>query len=105
NDVSAQKPLLVFAAASLHGWYTAVESMFERVAREFDHRIPKGERRHRDLLEQMTLEIPGVRRPVIEKALERELSELLKFRHFFRHAYNVELDAGKVLTEARRMLA
>lgn len=103
GDVEREAPLLAYACVLLHGWYTGLESLFERIARTVDGHVPTGERSHRALLRQMTVELPGVRGPIIASALEGELAELLKFRHFFRHAYAVTLDPKKVRAEADRV--
>jgi hypothetical protein len=95
---------LALAAVALHGWYTGLETIFERVARQLDASVPTGERWHRELLSQMTAEIPNVRPPVIDRALLADLGALLGFRHFFRHAYAVTFDAGHLSLEVGRLL-
>lgn len=95
---------LALAAVGLHGWYTGLEAIFERIARELDMSLPTGERWHRDLLTQMTAEIPGIRPPVIDSSLVPELVLLLAFRHFFRHAYAVSLDQERLSREIARAL-
>jgi HepT-like protein len=95
---------LALAAVSLHGWYTGLETIFERIAREFDESVPTGDRWHRELLFQMTADIPGVRRPVIEPDLVGDLAALLAFRHFFRHAYAVKFDDAHLGAELARLM-
>ncbi len=94
---------LALSAVALHAWYTGLETLFERIARELDGAVPSGERWHRALLSQMTAEIPGVRPAVLDTALATELAALLAFRHFFRHAYAVSLDADRLSTELMRL--
>lgn len=94
---------LALSAVALHAWYTGLETLFERVARELDGAVPGGDRWHRALISQMTAEIPGVRPAVVDAALGAELAALLAFRHFFRHAYAVALDAGRLSTELARL--
>ena len=96
---------LALAGVALHAWYTGVETIFERVARELDGAVPEGERWHRALLSQMSAEIPGTRPRVIDPALGVELAALLAFRHFFRHAYAVAFDAGRLDAELARLFS
>ena len=76
----------------LHDFYTGIEKIFESIAKEIDHRIPMGEEWHSELLHQMTLDIPGLRPPVITVGTEKKLREYLGFRHLFRKRYGFELD-------------
>lgn len=86
---------LYAAALSLEHYYTAAESIFERI-RTFEG-LPQGGRRwHRELLDQMGLDFPGIRGPVLSPTTARELGELFSFRHFLRHGYAAELDHGKL---------
>ena len=90
------RPELVLLAVNLHGWYTALETALERVARLLDQSTPEGGSWHVDLLGQMKLDIPGVRPSVIPDVAMRSLHELRKFRHFFRNAYVLDLDPLQV---------
>lgn len=51
-----EAPWVSHAAVALHAWYTGLESALERVARALDAEVPEGERWHRDLLSQLTVE-------------------------------------------------
>ncbi len=81
-----------FFAWKLHGWYTGLEVLLERIARTVEGAAPAGPSFPRDLLRGMTLALPEVRPAVLRRALLAELAELLGFRHFLRHAYAVALD-------------
>jgi hypothetical protein len=96
---------LALAGYALHGWYTGFETVCERIARELDLSVPTGERWHRELLSQMSADVPGVRPAVIDSRLVSELALLLAFRHFFRHAYAVTLEADRLTRELSRLLA
>lgn len=96
-------PWASHAAVALHGWYTALESALERVVRTLDGDVPRGDRWHRDLLSQVTVEVPGLRPAVLPRALLPELLELLGFRHFFRHAYGVAFEPEKLRVEVERV--
>jgi hypothetical protein len=51
----------------------------------------------------MTLPLAEVRPAVIDPARLPDLSELLAFRHFFRHANAVSLDAAELRRHAGRL--
>jgi hypothetical protein len=80
----------------LHDFYTGIEKIFESIAEEIDHRIPLGEEWQSELLRQMTLDVPGLRPPVISAGTEKKLREYLGFRHLFRKRYGFELDWQKL---------
>jgi len=101
---SLGRPELVLIAVNLHGWYTALETALERVARLLDQTVPDGGSWHLDLLAQMQLEVPGVRPAIVPEGFTPELHELRKFRHFFRNAYALELDAALVRQRAADLL-
>ena len=82
-------------AYKLHNLYCAYEELFEIVADFFENQI-EGIRYHINLLRRMKLYIEGIRPNLISEDVYLLLDELRKFRHFFRHAYGVELDPGKV---------
>lgn len=89
------------AALSLQNFYMGVEQAFEEIAKQIDEFLPTGASSHRELLEQMALEIQNVRPPVIQaKTLER-LNEYRGFRHVVIHRYGFELypDRIQVLVE------
>jgi hypothetical protein len=94
-----------FAAVALHGWYTGLETIIERIARTIDRSVPTGDTWHRDLLSQSMAEIPGLRPAVLPATLKRDLVELLDFRHFFRHAYGVNLDPARLRVNIERLAA
>jgi hypothetical protein len=92
TDGRLGRPELVLLAVNLHGWYTALETALERVARLLDQSVPEGGSWHIDLLAQMKLDVPGVRPAVLPEMAMQALHELRKFRHFFRNAYVLDLD-------------
>lgn len=99
------RPLLVLAAVGLHGWYTALESVLERTARSLDDSVPRGESWHRDLVSQALVDLPGVRPAVLPREMLPSLLAILAFRHFFRHAYAVDLDPVRLRAEVDRLKA
>ncbi len=84
------------AALNLHGFYAGVERLFEAVALQLDGSLPKGEAWHRDLLDQMMLDLPGLRPPVITADVMHTLDEYRRFRHVVRNVYAESLDPLRV---------
>ncbi len=84
------------AALNLHGFYAGVERLFEAAAVQLDSSLPKGEAWHRDLLDQMTLDLPGLRPPIISPVVSQGLDEYRRFRHVVRNVYADSLDPQRV---------
>lgn len=76
----------------LHDLYNGAEGMCHRIAKEIDQRLPTGTNWHRDLLNQMTMPIPGVRPPVFQPETVILLEQYRSFRHVVRHIYGFKLD-------------
>lgn len=92
------------AIASLsHEFYNGVERIFERIAVNVEQGLPRGAFWHVDLLTQMTTAREGKRPAVIDEALHTRLTEYLKFRHFFRHAYSYTLEWKRLRWQAEQM--
>ncbi len=87
---------LGYVAVTLHQIYTALETGFERIARQFEGSLPGGSDSHRALLRDMALDLPTVRPAVLRPGTSSALIPILKFRHFVRHAYAVGFDAGRL---------
>ncbi len=101
----ADRPRQALLAVDLHDYYTAIETLFERVARSIDGDVPAGADWHRELLVQMASDIPGVRAALLDDDLHTWLSGLRAFRHFFRHAYGVTLANERLLQQADELQA
>lgn len=84
------------AALSLQNFYTGVEQTFEEIAKQVDESVPTGVSSHRELLEQMTLEIPNLRPPVIRADTSQRLNEYRGFRHVVVHRYGFELHPERI---------
>ena len=91
---------LVLVAVNLHGWYTALETLLERIARLLDDAVPEGPTWHADLLGQAAVELPTLRPAAIPTAALQDLHSLRRFRHFFRNAYVLDLDHALVRAQA-----
>lgn len=89
----------------VHDVYTGIERIFEKVAPELNGGVPAGPAWHRELLENMTLELPGLRPQVISRQTASELEELLRFRHRFRNMYGFELEWPKLRPLLERLPA
>ena len=83
----AELPVIETAAACtmLHSFYTEIEKILKLIALDFDKQISSSESWHRDLLSQMSA-TTDARPAVITSELVTRLTELMSFRHLFRHA-------------------
>lgn len=90
-DVAQYKDQIVFAFRTQQ-FYTAIEDLFKQIAKSFENHIEKTDKFHTELLLRMNTEIPKVRPAIISKESLSILDKIRSFRHFVRHAYNVELN-------------
>ena len=79
----------------LHNLYSAFEGYFLRIAKHFENSIDDSAW-HRELVERMKIDIPGIRPAVIDQELEETLDELRRFRHLFRNLYKSRLKPHRV---------
>lgn len=84
------------AALNLHDAYSGFERLFKQIAAVVDGNLPSGAEWHRDLLEQMGLDLPQVRPPVLTSSSIQFLDEYLRFRHVVRNVYTFSFDAERV---------
>ena len=100
-DREPSEPLVLYgAAALLETFYTGFEKCISRVAKRFGG-LPDGSGWHRALLDSMSLDVPGVRPPVLRAMSAKRMEPLLAFRHRFRNLYLFELKHGAI----RRLVA
>ncbi|MGI6610660.1 MAG: hypothetical protein ACOX4G_09125 [Limnochordia bacterium] len=83
-------------ALNLQSFYTGVERLLQLVASSLDGGIPKGSDRHRQLLQQMIIEVHTVRPAILRPTTARSLDEYLRFRHIVRNLYAFELDNQRI---------
>jgi hypothetical protein len=97
--------ILAAAMFTVHAWYTGFEVILEKVARDLDDEVPKGDSWHRDLLRQGAMELTLGRPAVFPRSIYADLKSLLETRHFLRHASAaVDLDPGQTLEALNRLL-
>ena len=80
----------------LHDFYSGIERVFVRIAEELNGGVPQGEQWHRQLVQDMCLEIPRVRPAVIDDEMARSLGDFLRFRHVFRNVYGFALEEQRM---------
>ena len=101
---SADQDLILDSAAlSLHNFYAWLERIFTQIASTVDQSTPTGPDWHRELLRQMTVEVPAVRPPVLSAAVAGDVDEFLRFRHVVRNVYTFALDPERVERLASRL--
>ncbi|MGB9499493.1 MAG: hypothetical protein ACKVE4_07030 [Dissulfuribacterales bacterium] len=79
-------------ALNLHGFYSGIERIFERIAVQVDASLPHGANWHQSLLLQMADEVPHVRPAVISEEIRQWLDEYRGFRHIVRNVYTYKFD-------------
>ena len=92
------RELLDWAALgyTIHGFYNTLENYFLRIGKFFENNLSK-DTWHRELLDRMSLEIPGFRPALLDNdECKDALEELRGFRHVFRHHYGKRLKPEKV---------
>jgi len=98
QDMNYEAPDLLqktVMANILHSFYTGIEKIFERIAKEIDKNVPTGNKSHQELLNNMYVK-NNIRKAVINEEIYLLLNEYMKFRHFFRHAYSFQLNWAKM---------
>ncbi len=92
-------------ALNLHDFYTGLERIFRMIGSTVDKSTPASAGWHRDLLDQMCLDLPGLRPRVLSEATCASLGEFLRFRHVVRNVYTFQLDGERVLQLGQRARA
>jgi hypothetical protein len=103
HDPSASGPNAAWVALALDHAYAAFESLLVRSERALDLPPRQGERWHLDLLEASALDVPGLRPAIVPREALSDWLELLKFRHFLRHAYAADLDPKRLADNVSRL--
>jgi hypothetical protein len=103
SDADSEDTLIV-VAYRLHSLYSAFENVFRNIAAAFENQLRDRAGWHRELLLRMKLDLTPIRPAVIDEEAYVHLDELLRFRHFFRTAYGVPLDADRLSLAVRHAL-
>jgi hypothetical protein len=96
------------ASLNLHDVYSGFERIFKQIAASVDGNMPAGAEWHRELLEQMGLDLPKVRPPVLTAGSIQHLDQYLRFRHVVRNVYTFSLDPeriGRLVNELETVFA
>ncbi len=96
---------IIVVAYYLHNLYCAFESIFQRIAEVFENHVSDQGRWHAELLHRMTLDIEGIRPRLLSDHAYDCLDELRRFRHLFRSAYRMRLDAERLALVYRKAQA
>jgi hypothetical protein len=80
---------------TIHNVYCLFENYFLRISKFFENGLDPSTW-HVQLVERMTLEIPGLRPALFDRAFALRIDELRRFRHAFRNLYQTELDPDRV---------
>lgn len=83
-------------ALNLHDFYSGIERIFERIAENVDETKPESLNWHKEILKQMTLDVPNIRPAVISSELMENLDEYRAFRHIVRNIYSHNFKSKKI---------
>ncbi len=95
-EPAASPAAAALVALALDHAYQAFETFLVRVERALGLPERAGQHWHTQLLADAAVELAGIRPPAYPSEARRDWEVLLRFRHFLRHAYAVELDAGEL---------
>lgn len=84
------------ASLNLHDVYSGLERIFRQIAATVDGSVPASAEWHRELLDQMGLDLPKVRPPVLTSEAMQRLDEYLRFRHVVRNVYTFSFDPERI---------
>ena len=92
-------------ALNLHDFYSGLERVFRQIGSIIDRSTPASEGWHRDLLNQMCLDLPMIRPRVLSEQTCAALEDFLRFRHIVRNVYAFRLDGDRVNQLAQKARA
>ena len=103
TDPSSGAAEAAYVALSLDHAFQAFETMLLRVERALGLPERSGAAWHASLLADASGDLPRVRPVVFPPAVLRDWEGLLRFRHFLRHAYTLDLEAERLIENAARL--
>jgi len=80
----------------MHDFYAGMERIFQQIGSTVDNKIPNGRGWHRKLLQQMTVDFPELRPPVLSAQAAQSVDEYLRFRHVVRNIYAFKFDPDRI---------
>ncbi len=80
---------------TLHTLYTTMENYFLRISKTFENHLPS-QTWHKQLIEAMQLDLPGIRPAFMDSELASITDELRGFRHVFRSVYENRIDPDRI---------
>ncbi|MFQ5433445.1 MAG: hypothetical protein ACE5FD_01075 [Anaerolineae bacterium] len=92
----ADEDTLIVLAYRLHSLYSAFENIFRQIAKAFENHLDNQAGWRVQLLQRMKLDLMPIRPAAIDEDAYDKLDELRRFRHLFRSAYSIRLDARRL---------
>ncbi len=91
-------------ALNLQGFYSGVERLLQLIATTIDGNLPQGAEWHKELLEQMSQEMPDIRPAILSENAKISLDSYRSVRHVVRFTYTFRLEPKRLeeLTEELR---
>ena len=97
KEAEADQDMFIDSAAlNLHSFYAGLERLMEFTAYQLEGSPPKGPSWHKELLRQMSTDVPGVRPPMITATTVEALDEFRRFRHVVRNIYAEHLEPDRI---------
>lgn len=96
DDDDIVDALISTCGLNMQSFYTSAENILYDIARTIDGDVPSGKSWHSELLEQMAVPLPKIRKEVISSETFAFLDEFRRFRHVVRSHYSFELEHRRV---------
>lgn len=103
-SASGEYSKLIESAFYLSQFYSGFEYICKNIAKTFENSI-EDDFWHKSLLDRMILNIEDIRPALLSENSHDCLNEIRAFRHFFRHAYDMDLKEDKFKIVAHKLFA